>query len=55
VDREGWNLSVAFGRVLGSNVDIVGNYAGMSDGKNGNWAVGTPFHLMSWTAGELSR
>lgn len=46
VDREGWNLSADFGRVLGSNVDIVGNYAGMSDGKNGNWAVGTPFRYM---------
>jgi hypothetical protein len=49
VDREGLNLSADFGRVLGSNIDIVGNYAGMSDGKNGNWEVGTPYRYMETT------
>jgi len=46
VDRQGWNLSADFTRVLGSNIDIVGNYAGMSDGKNGNWTVGAPFRYL---------
>jgi hypothetical protein len=46
VDRQGWNLSADFIRVFGSNIDIVGNYAGMSDGKNGNWVVGAPFRYL---------
>lgn len=46
VDRKGWNLSANFMRVLGSNIDLAGNYAGMSDGKNGNWSVGAPFRYM---------
>ena len=46
VDRQGWNLSANFGRVFGTNVDIVGNYSGMSDGKNGNWSIGTPFRYL---------
>jgi hypothetical protein len=46
VDRQGWNLSANFSRVFGTNVDIVGNYAGMSDGKTGNWSVGTPFRYL---------
>ncbi len=46
VDRQGWNLSADFGRVFGTDVDFVGNYSGMSDGKNGNWSVGSPFRFM---------
>ena len=46
VDRQGWNLSADFGRVFGTEIDIVGNYSGMSDGKNGNWSVGSPFRFM---------
>jgi hypothetical protein len=46
VDRQGWNLSADFGRVFGTDIDIAGNYSGMSDGKNGNWSVGSPFRFM---------
>jgi hypothetical protein len=51
VDRKGWNLSANFTRVFGSNIDIGGNYAGMSDGKNGNWAVGAPLRYMETKRG----
>jgi hypothetical protein len=43
VDRDGLNLTLNFQRLLGSEIDASGNYAGMSDGKNGNWIVGKPF------------
>jgi hypothetical protein len=43
LDRDGLNATVAFERVLGANLDVAGNYAGLSDGKNGNWVVGLPF------------
>jgi hypothetical protein len=46
VDREGWNLTADFRRVFGTDIDIVGNYAPMSDGKNGNWGVGAPFRYV---------
>ena len=53
VDRQGWNLSADFGRVFGTDIDIVGNYSGMSDGKNGNWSVESPFRFME-DAGALA-
>jgi hypothetical protein len=46
VDRQGWNISADFTRAFGSNIDIAGNYSGMSDGKNGNWVVGAPFRYL---------
>ncbi len=42
VDRDGLNASAAFSRPLGTAIDVRGNYAGLSDGKNGNWYVGLP-------------
>jgi hypothetical protein len=52
VDRDGLNLSAKFNRVLSTNMDISGNYAGLSDGKNGNWLVGYPFRALE-TQGAL--
>jgi hypothetical protein len=46
VDREGWNLSASFARLFGSNLDARGNYAGLSDGKNGNWYLGFPLRSL---------
>ncbi len=43
LDRDGLNASLDFDRVFGANFDVAGNYAGLSDGKNGNWVVGLPF------------
>jgi len=43
LDRDGLNASADFDRIWGSNIDIAANYAGLSDGKNGNWVVGLPF------------
>jgi len=43
LDRDGLNLSAQFERVFGWNFDAGANYAGLSDGKNGNWLVGLPF------------
>ena len=43
LDRDGLNTSLNFHRVFGWNFDAAGNYAGLSDGKNGNWLVGLPF------------
>jgi hemolysin activation/secretion protein len=43
IDRDGLNTSLDFDRVFGWNFDVAGNYAGLSDGKNGNWLVGLPF------------
>lgn len=43
VDRDGLNLSADFRRLFGTSIDASGNYAGLSDGKNGNWIVGAPF------------
>lgn len=43
LDRDGLNASADFDRVFGANFDVAGNYAGMSDGKNGNWVAGLPF------------
>ena len=46
VDRDGINLSLLFKRTFGWDLDAGGNYAGMSDGRNGNWKVGKPFRTM---------
>ena len=43
LDRDGLNASVDFDRILGPNIDFAANYAGLSDGKNGNWVLGLPF------------
>ena len=43
LDRDGLNTSLNFHRIFGWNFDAAGNYAGLSDGKNGNWLVGLPF------------
>jgi hypothetical protein len=43
LDRDGLNASLNFQRIFGWNFDAAGNYAGLSDGKNGNWLVGLPF------------
>ncbi len=43
VDRDGLNLTLDFQRLFGSNFDAGGNYAGLSDGRNGNWKAGLPF------------
>jgi len=43
LDRDGLNTSLAFERIIGWNFDAAGNYAGLSDGKNGNWIIGLPF------------
>jgi hypothetical protein len=50
VDRDGLNLSANFQRLLGSEIDAAGNYAGMSDGKSGNWITGIPFRAYNWRA-----
>jgi hypothetical protein len=43
IDRDGLNTTADFDRMFGSEVDLLFNYAGMSDGKNGNWILGVPF------------
>jgi hypothetical protein len=43
VDRDGLNLTTRFARMMGSEADLEFNYAGLSDGRNGNWKVGAPF------------
>lgn len=43
LDRDGLNTSLNFYRIFGWNFDAAGNYAGLSDGKNGNWLAGLPF------------
>jgi len=43
LDRDGLNASALFTRIFGWNFDAGGNYAGLSDGRNGNWLVGLPF------------
>jgi hypothetical protein len=43
IDRNGLNLTLDFDRMFSSEVDLLLNYAGLSDGKNGNWALGAPF------------
>ncbi|MGD8868977.1 MAG: hypothetical protein PVI01_15215 [Gemmatimonadales bacterium] len=43
VDRDGLNSSANFKRLFGTSIDAGGSYAGLSDGKNGNWTVGLPF------------
>jgi hypothetical protein len=43
LDRHGLNASADFDRMLGPNIDFAANYAGLSDGKNGNWVLGLPF------------
>jgi len=43
LDRDGLNASLDFDRIWGSNIDFAVNYAGLSDGKNGNWVLGLPF------------
>ena len=52
VDRDGLNLSAKFNRILGTNIDAGGNYAGLSDGRNGNWLAGYPFRALE-TRGSL--
>jgi hypothetical protein len=49
VDRDGLNLSLAFSRIFGTELNAGGNYAGMSDGKNGNWNFGQPFRTLEST------
>lgn len=43
LDRNGLNMTLDFDRMLGSEIDLLVNYAGLSDGKNGNWVIGVPF------------
>jgi len=43
IDRDGLNASAVFTRTFGWDFDAQGNYAGLSDGKNGNWLIGLPF------------
>lgn len=43
IDRDGLNTTVDFDRMLGSEIDLQFNYAGLSDGRNGNWILGVPF------------
>lgn len=43
IDRDGLNASVQFQHIFGWDFDAGGNFARMSDGKNGNWIVGLPF------------
>jgi len=43
LDRDGLNASALFTRIFGWNFDAGGNYAGLSDGRNGNWLIGLPF------------
>jgi hypothetical protein len=46
VDRDGINASLLFKRTFGWDIDAGLNYAGMSDGKNGNWKIGKPFRAL---------
>ena len=46
VDRDGLNLTADFRRLFGSNLDVSGNFAGLSDGRNGNWVFGVPFRSL---------
>ena len=43
LDRDGLNASALFTRIFGWDFDAGGNYAGLSDGRNGNWLIGLPF------------
>jgi hypothetical protein len=43
IDRDGLNTTLDFDRMFNSEVDLLFNYAGLSDGKNGNWVFGAPF------------
>ena len=43
IDRDGLNMTLDFDRMLSSEVDLLFNYAGLSDGRNGNWVLGVPF------------
>ena len=47
VDRDGLNASANFSRPFGSAIDLRGNYAGLSDGKNGNWYAGLPLRSLA--------
>jgi hypothetical protein len=47
VDRDGLNASGNFSRPYGSAIDLRGNYAGLSDGKNGNWYAGLPLRSLA--------
>ena len=51
VDRQGLNASANFSRVFATNLDLRGNYAGLSDGKNGNWYVGFPLRSVQSSSG----
>ena len=51
VDRQGINASVKFSRILTTNLDLRGNYAGLSDGKNGNWYLGFPLRSVQSRSG----
>jgi hypothetical protein len=54
IDRDGLNATADFDRMLGSEIDLLFNYAGLSDGKNSNWILGAPFrnsetrHSLEW-------
>ncbi len=43
IDRHGLNTTLDLDRMFGSEIDLLLNYAGMSDGKNANWVLGRPF------------
>ena len=47
VDRDGLNASADFSRPFGSEIDLRANYAGLSDGKNGNWYAGLPLRSLA--------
>ncbi|MEJ2548572.1 MAG: hypothetical protein P8125_12305 [Gemmatimonadota bacterium] len=43
IDRDGLNLTLDFDRMFSSEIDLLFNHAGLSDGKNSNWVLGAPF------------
>lgn len=49
IDRDGLNTSAQFRRIFGWDFDASGNFARMSDGKNGNWVLGLPFRNVEST------
>jgi len=51
VDRQGVNASANFSRILTTNLDVRGNYAGLSDGRNGNWYLGFPLRSVQSSKG----
>ncbi|MCL7973581.1 MAG: hypothetical protein M8835_03395 [marine benthic group bacterium] len=43
IDRDGLNMTLDFDRMFSSEIDLLLNHAGLSDGKNSNWVLGAPF------------